>query len=79
MAKKNNDEIKMETLEKIGVISQNGTATTELRLMSWNDGEPKYDIRPFWTDDKGVEKAGKGIRLTKDELTVLAKLIKNIK
>jgi len=78
MAKKT-DEIKFETLEKIGVISQNGNTTTELRLMTWNDGDPKYDIRSFWTDDKGIEKCGKGIRLTKDELATLAKLIGKIK
>lgn len=68
-------EFKMTTNEKLGVISQNGNTTLELRLVAWNDGEPKYDIRSWWTDDKGVEKCGKGVRLTADELNALAEAI----
>ena len=39
-------EIKYEIKEKIGVISENDKGwTKELNLISWNDREPKYDIR----------------------------------
>ena len=71
-------EFKMTTNEKIGVISENGNSTLELRLVAWNDGDAKYDIRSWWTDDKGIEKCGKGVRLTKEELTALAEAIKDI-
>ncbi|MBP3199255.1 MAG: hypothetical protein J6N21_19970, partial [Butyrivibrio sp.] len=36
----------------------------ELNLISWNEAEPKYDIRD-WAPDH--EKMGKGITLTKEE------------
>ena len=78
MARRNNDEVKYEVIEKIGVISDNGRASTELRLVSFNDGEPKYDIRPWWEDDKGIEKMGKGIRLTEDELKKLADIVDKV-
>jgi len=71
-------EIKYEVKEKIGVIEDNGRTATELRLVSWNDGEPKYDIRPWWTDDKGVEKCGKGIRLSLESLQKLAEIVEGI-
>ena len=78
MARKSNDEIKYEVVEKLGVISDNGRARTELRLVSFNDGEAKYDIRPWWEDDKGVEKMGKGIRLTEGELKTLADIVDKV-
>ena len=40
--------------------------------MSWNDREPKYDIRE-WAPDH--ERMGKGVSLTEEELLALAELI----
>lgn len=71
-------EIDFKTLEKIGVIRENDKSTVELRVTSAN-GVEAYDLRSWWTDDEGVEKSGKGIRLTKEELNTLVKLIKKIK
>ena len=71
-------EIDFKTVEKIGVIRENEKSTVELRVTSAN-GVEAYDLRSWWTDDKGVEKCGKGIRLTKEELDTLIKLIKKIK
>ena len=71
-------EIDFKTVEKIGVIRENEKSTVELRVTSAN-GVEAYDLRSWWTDDKGVEKCGKGIRLTKEELDTLVKLIKKIK
>lgn len=76
--KKNNDELTYEVAEKIGVISDNGRNTIELRLVSFNGGDAKYDIRPWWEDDKGVERMGKGIRLTEDELKKLADIVDKV-
>ena len=64
-----------KTIKKIGVISENGNKTTELRITSVNGGEEKFDLRTYYTDDKGVEKMGKGIRLTGPELMKLADII----
>ena len=40
----------------------------QLNLISWNDGEPKYDIRD-WSPDG--TRMGKGISLSHDELAIL--------
>jgi hypothetical protein len=59
-------EIKYEIVEKITVLSTTEKGwSKELNLISWNEREPKYDIRD-WSEDH--EKMGKGITLTKDEL-----------
>lgn len=70
-------EIDFKTIEKIGVIRENEKSTVELRVTSAN-GVKAYDLRSWWTDDKGVENCGKGIRLTKEELDTLVRLIKKI-
>ncbi len=58
-------DIKYEIVEEIAVISENSKGwRKELNLVSWNDGEPKYDIRD-WSPDH--EKMGKGITLTEEE------------
>jgi hypothetical protein len=62
-------EFKYEIVEKIAVLSQSSKGwTKELNLISWNDREPKYDIRE-WSPDG--EKMGKGITLSDEEVAVL--------
>lgn len=70
-------EFEMKTIEKVGVISDNGKLTVELRITEVN-GSEKYDIRG-WYEKDGEEKCNKGIRLSKEELLELKKLLKNIK
>lgn len=73
---KANDEIKMEVLEKCGVISEGANGwTTELRYVAWNGKEPKYDLRSWKEKDDGTEICGKGITLTGEELEELGKII----
>lgn len=39
-------DIKFDIKEEIGVLSESkGNWAKELNLISWNDREPKYDIR----------------------------------
>ena len=73
MAKAN--EFSYEVTEKIAIISQNGANTLELRKISYNGAEPKLDLRRWWTDDKGIEKMGKGLTLSKSELDSLGAVI----
>ena len=40
----------------------------QLNMVSWNDREPKYDIRD-WSPDGS--KMGKGISLSRDEIAIL--------
>ena len=59
-------EIKYEILQNIGVLSKSASGwAKELNLISWNDREPKYDLRD-WSADH--QKMGKGVTLSKEEL-----------
>lgn len=70
-------EIKYEIKEKIGVISENEKGwTKELNLISWNDREPKYDIRDW---NEGHDRMGKGITLTSEEIASLREILNKIK
>ncbi|KGM95928.1 hypothetical protein FDC62_11605 [Clostridium botulinum] len=68
--------IKYEIKENIGVVSESSKGwTKELNLISWNDKEPKYDLRD-WSPEH--EKMGKGITLTLDELKELKEILNNM-
>lgn len=69
-------EFKYEIVEELGTISENRSGwTRELNLVSWNGGEPKYDLRD-WAPEH--EKMGKGISLTKDEAYELMGLLEDL-
>ena len=69
-------DIKYEIVKKLGVLSKAGSGwTKELNLISWNDREPKYDIRDWSADG---EKMGKGVTLTKEELSALKELLNSM-
>lgn len=69
-------DIKYEIVKNIGVLSKASSGwTKELNLISWNDREPKYDIRD-WSPDR--EKMGKGVTLSKEELLALKELLNRI-
>ena len=38
-------EIKYEITEEIGILSERSGWTKELNMVSWNDRDPKFDIR----------------------------------
>ncbi|MBL8090663.1 MAG: hypothetical protein JNJ43_10065 [Anaerolineales bacterium] len=66
-------EIKYEIIKTIGVLSKSASGwMKEVNLISWNDREPKYDIRD-WSADHS--KMGKGVTLTKEELSALKELL----
>ena len=66
-------ELKFEITEHIGVISENAKGwTKELNLVSWNEREPKYDLREWSPDHSRV---GKGVTLTIDELAAIKDLL----
>ena len=66
-------EFKYEVVERIAVLSESSKGwTKELNLISWNDREPKYDIRE-WSPDGS--KRGKGITLSDEEGAVLKKAL----
>ena len=69
-------DIKFQIVKKIGILSKSGKGwAKELNLVSWNDREPKYDIREWAPDGQTM---GKGVTLTKDELSALRELLKEL-
>lgn len=69
-------DIKYEIVKQIGALSKAGSGwTKELNLVSWNEREPKYDLRD-WSADH--EKMGKGVTLTREELLALKELLNRI-
>lgn len=69
-------DIKYEIVKQMGVLSEGARGwTKELNLISWNDREPKYDIRE-WSPEH--EKMGKGVTLSKDEMIKLKELIGDV-
>ena len=69
-------DIKYEITEEIGILSESAKGwTKEINLISWNDREPKYDIRE-WAPDH--EKMGKGVTLSIEEVKSLKALQNSI-
>ena len=69
-------EFKYEIVEELGVLSETARGwTKELNLISWNEREPKYDIRE-WAPERA--KMGKGVTLSGDETAALKNLLANI-
>ena len=69
-------EIKFEIKETIGVISESTKGwSKELNLVSWNDKEPKYDLREW---DPAHEKMGKGVTLSVEEIRKLKDVLNGI-
>lgn len=66
-------ELRFEIKKSLGCISdEKGGWAKELNLVSWNNNDPKYDIRSW---DDSHEKMGKGITLSADELKRLRDLL----
>lgn len=69
-------EIKFEIKETLGVVSESSRGwKKELNLISWNDKEPKFDLREW---DPNHEKMGKGVTLSREELQKLKELLNNM-
>ena len=69
-------EFKYEIIKEIGIISERkGGWSKQLNLISWNDAEPKYDIRD-WGPNR--EKMGKGVSLSASELQTLTDILNEI-
>jgi hypothetical protein len=66
-------DIKFEIVQKIGLLSKTSKGwAKELNLVSWNEREPKYDLREWSPDGQTM---GKGVTLTKEELIALKELL----
>lgn len=69
-------EIKFNITENLGVISEGDKGwKKELNLVSWNEGDPKYDIRDW---NESHERMGKGTTFTAGELANLKNILNKI-
>ena len=69
-------EFTYEVTERIAVLSTNARGwERQLNLISWNEGEPKYDIRD-WSPDGS--RMAKGISLTEEELKTLKDILNDM-
>lgn len=67
------NQINYEIKEHIGIISENKNGwTKEINLVSWNDNDPKYDIRDW---NPTHDKMSRGITLTEEEAYELSILL----
>lgn len=65
-------EITFKITKELGVISETAKGwTRELNMVSWNDRDPKFDIRD-WSPDHS--RMSKGISLTEEEMKKLVEL-----
>lgn len=68
-------ELTFEITKQIGVLSESSRGwTKELNMVSWNEREPKYDLRE-WSPDHA--RMGKGITLTDEDIAALKDLLNN--
>ena len=69
-------EFKYEVVQNYGSLSESSKGwKKEIKLISWNQKEAKYDIRE-WSPDG--EKMGKGVTLSKEEVINLRDLLNKI-
>lgn len=69
-------DIKYEITKEIGELSASSKGwTKELNMVSWNDREPKFDLREW---SPGHERMGKGITLSREEMKKLKEFLSYI-
>ncbi len=68
-------EFKYEIKKEIGQLSSSKSGwSRELNLVSWNDREPKFDIRE-WAPEHS--RMGKGVTLSKEEMQMILDTMAN--
>ncbi len=66
-------EFNHEIIKNVGLLSESSKGwKKEFNLISWNEKDPKYDIRE-WSPDGS--KMGKGVTLSKEEVVALKALL----
>lgn len=69
-------EFKFDIVKTFGSLSESSKGwKKEIKLISWNQKEAKYDIRE-WSPDG--EKMGKGVTLSKEEIINLRDLLNSM-
>lgn len=68
-------ELKYDIVERLGVLSEDAKGwKKELNLVSWNERDPKYDLRSWNAEHTRMSK---GITLTKEEVEIISSLLED--
>ena len=78
LTKEKKDGLNYKVIKKFGLLDSDSKMHKELRLISWNGKDPKYDLRPWGVNEDGTEKCGKGITLDGEELQSLFEILKEM-
>lgn len=71
-------EFKYEIKQHFGVVAEEKSyRTLELNLVSFNDAEPKYDLRR-WVNKDGEKTMGKGVTMTGEQIRALRDLLNSL-
>ena len=65
--------VDFEIMEHIATLSKTNSTSKEINLVSWEDRDPKYDIRRW----KSTGEPGKGVTLTEEEFEELKNVLGN--
>lgn len=76
--KSSKKEIKYEVVEQLGVLDSDSPNPKELRVVRWNDGDAKFDLRNWKKNEDGTETPLKGIVLDQEELQSLYEILKQM-
>lgn len=77
-SKEKKEELNYKVIKKFDVLDSDSKMPKELRLISWNGKDPKYDLRPWGLNEDGTEKCGKGITFDAEELQSLYEILKKM-
>ena len=71
-------EFKYEIKQHFGVVAEEKSyRTLELNLVSFNDAEPKYELRR-WVNKDGEKTMGKGVTMTGEQIRALRDLLNSL-
>ena len=76
--KEKKEELKFTVHEKYGVLDSDSKTPKELRLVSWGNGDKKYDLRSWKQNEDGSETPCRGITLDSEELYSLYEILKEM-
>ena len=76
--KSNKKELKYEVIEKIGILDSDSPNLKELRVIRWNNGDAKFDLRNWKQNEDGTETPLKGVVLDSEELYSLYEILQKM-
>lgn len=76
--KSSKKEIKYEVVERLGALDSDSPNPKELRVVRWNNGDAKFDLRNWKQNEDGTETPLKGIVLDQEELQSLYEILKKM-